>query len=80
MTTCQPAASMASTQATPTSVWKWLLKVSGHSTTLAAVGIASAAALPEPLLQRDRRELRDLALDRHPGGELRDSGQAGGHG
>ena len=33
MITRQPAASSASTQATPTSVCRWLLNVSGNSTT-----------------------------------------------
>ncbi|CNF10460.1 Uncharacterised protein [Mycobacterium tuberculosis] len=40
MTTFQPAASIASTHATPTSVWKWLLNVSGNSTTGRPCGLA----------------------------------------
>src|SRR4051794_23396690 len=40
MTTCQPAASIASTQATPTSVCRWLLNVSGQSTTRGPCGLA----------------------------------------
>ena len=68
--TCQPAASSASTAATPTSVCMWLLNVSGKRTTFRPAGFVVPPRCLNHCWSVSGANVGHRPLLRHPGGEL----------